>query len=130
MKKSCPACQAKIEMGLLVSNTQIHRCPKCRALLKENPKRDRIGMWIVILGMLLSLGIQYQFGTNKMWNILIFTAAMMIWFFIRNLKIVKKDFVIRNKMTNEICYVNRKEWYQILKNSNGKENIFEINEKL
>jgi len=96
----------------------------------ENPKRDRIGMWIVILGMLLSLGIQYQFSTNKLWNILIFTGAMMIWFFIRNLMIVKKDFVIRNKKTNAIDYVDRNEWNEILKNSAGKENSFEITETL
>ena len=96
----------------------------------ENPKRDRIGMWIVILGMLLSLGIQYQFSTNKLWNILIFTGAMMIWFFIRNLMIVKKDFVIRNIKTNAIDYVDRNEWNEILKNSAGKENSFEITETL
>jgi hypothetical protein len=130
MKKPCPACNAPIEMGLLVSNSHIYRCPKCLALTMEDPKRDRIGMGVLILGMLLSLGIQYQFDSNKLWNILIFTGAMLIWFYIRNLKIVKKDFVIRNKDTKQIAYIDKKEWNEILKNSMGKENNFEITETL
>jgi CRISPR/Cas system CSM-associated protein Csm4 (group 5 of RAMP superfamily) len=98
MKKPCPACNAPIEMGLLVSNSHIYRCPK--------------------------------FDSNKLWNILIFTGAMLIWFYIRNLKIVKKDFVIRNKDTKQIAYIDKKEWNEILKNSMGKENNFEITETL
>jgi len=35
-----------------------------------------------------------------------------------------------NKQTNEIAYIDRNEWHEILVNSSGKENLFEIIEEL
>jgi hypothetical protein len=49
---------------------------------------------------------------------------------IRNLTIVKKDLVIKNKATNAISYIDNSDWSEILKNTSGRENSFEIIEEL
>jgi hypothetical protein len=49
---------------------------------------------------------------------------------INNFTIIKKDLIIRNKLTREISFANGSDWNEILKNSKGGNINFEIVENL
>ncbi|MCL4481609.1 MAG: hypothetical protein M1445_03130 [Bacteroidetes bacterium] len=130
IKKPCPTCRTSIGIGLFSNREEIVRCPKCKELLIDNPKRNQIGGAISLLGLLIGLGFHYWLAIGLNWVFLILIVSLITSILISNFVVVKKDLVIRNKQTNEISYCDRTDWNEILVNSSGKENIFEIIEEL
>ena len=130
IKKPCPTCKTSIGIGLFTPREEIVRCPKCKELLIDNPKRKQIGVAIILLGIFIWIVLHYWIGIGLNWGFLIILVSLIISFLISNLTVVKKDLVIRNKQTNEISYIDRPDWNDIMVNSSGKENIFEIIEEL
>lgn len=90
----------------------------------------QIGASITILGVLFWIGFHYWLGITSKWGFLIILVSLILSAVISNLTKIKKDLVIRNKQTNEISYIDQADWNDILVNSTGKENIFEIIEEL
>jgi len=129
-QKPCPDCKAQIGTGLFSIREQIVRCPKCGELLTENPKRKPLGAFIAFLGFVLGIGGSYLLDISLLWGLLIFLICGLISIKIGNLIIVKKDMVIRNKITNQLAYIDQADWTEILKNTSGKQNDFEIVETL
>ena len=128
--KTCPGCKAQIGTGLFSIREQIVRCQKCGVLLTENPKRKPIGAIISFLGIVLGVGGCYLLDISLLWGILIFLISVLVSIRIGNLIIIKKDLVIRNMQTNQLSYVDQIGWIEILKNTSGKQNEFEIVETL
>jgi len=129
-QKPCPTCKAQIGSGLFSIREQIVRCPKCGELLIENPKRKPIGVFISFLGLVLGEGGCYLLDISLFWGLLIFLFFGLISIKIGNLVIIKKDLVIKNKQTNQITYIDQADWAEILKNTLGKQNDFEIIENI
>lgn len=130
IKRPCPTCKTPIRTGFFTNREEIIRCPTCKELLIDNPKRIQIGAAIMLLGLLIWIGFQYWLGISSNWAFLIILVSLILSILISNLTKIKKDLVIRNKQTNEISYIDRADWNDILMNSSGKENIFEIVEEL
>jgi len=130
IKRPCPTCKTPIRTGLFTNREEIIRCPKCNELLVDNPKRMQIGAAITFLGVLIWIGFNYWLGITSNWGFLIIIVSLILSVVISNLTKIKKDLVIRNKQTNEISYIDRSDWDDILVNSSGKENLFEIIEEL
>ena len=130
IKKPCPTCKTSIGIGFFSKREEIVRCPKCKELLIDNPKRKQIGILILLSGLLIWIGLNNWLAIGLNWGFLIILVSLIILFLISNLTVVKKDLVIRNKQTHEISYIDRSDWSDILVNSSGKENIFEITEEL
>jgi len=129
-QKPCPNCKAQIETGLFSIREQIVRCPKCRELLTENPKRKPLGAFIAFTGFALGIGCCYLVDISFLWGLFIFLISVLVSIRIGNLIIIKKDLVIRNMQTNQLSYVDQIGWIEILKNTSGKQNEFEIVETL
>jgi predicted nucleic acid-binding Zn ribbon protein len=130
IKKPCPVCKTPIGIGLLSGREEIVRCPKCKELLIDNPKRKQIGVAIFLMGLVLWLGLHYWIGINSNLGFLVILVSLITSFLITSFTVVKKDLVIRNKQTQAISYIDRSDWNDILVNSSGKENVFEIIEEL
>jgi hypothetical protein len=130
MTKSCPACQTSIEIGLFSSREEIIRCPKCGELLGENPKRKQIGYLITLIGMLIWSGCHFWLGFSLLSGLLTILIFILLSFLITDFIIIKKELTIRNKKTNEVSYIDKSDWDEILKNSIDRENSFEIIEEL
>jgi predicted nucleic acid-binding Zn ribbon protein len=129
-KKHCPTCGTPISVGLFTNRDEIIRCPKCKELLIESSKRKQLGLAIILLGIVIGIGLHYWIRTNVSLFFLSFLVSLIISFAIMNFNKVKKDLVIRNKQTNAISYIDISDWNDILANSSGKENHFEIIEEL
>ena len=129
-QKPCPNCKAQIGTGLFSIREKIVRCPQCGELLTENPKRKSLGAFIAFLGFVLGIGGCYLLDISLLWGLLIFLISGLISIGISNLMIIKKDLVIRNKQTNRLSYIDQADWDEILKNTSGKQNDFEIVETL
>jgi hypothetical protein len=129
-KKPCPTCKTSIGTGFFSKREEIIRSPNCKELLIDNPKRRQIGVFIILIGIVLWLGCSYWLGLSVNWGFLIILVSLVISFIISNLSVVKRDLVIRNKQTNEITYINKSDWNEILMNTSNKENLFEIVEEL
>ena len=130
IKKHCPTCGTPISIGLFKSRDEIIRCPKCKELLIESPKRKQLGLAISLLGIVIGIGLQYWLRTNLGLVFLFLLVSLIISIAISKFIKVKKDLVVRNKQTNAISYIDRSDWNDILANSSGKENHFEIIEEL
>ena len=130
IKKHCPTCGTPISIGLFNSRDEIIRCPKCKELLIESPKRKLLGLAIILLGIVIGFGLHDWLRTNLGLVFLFLLVALIISFAISKFIKVKKDLVIRNKQTNAISYIDRSDWNDILANSSGKEIHFEIIEEL
>ncbi len=102
IKKPCPVCKTSIGIGLLIS----------------------------FFGIFLWIGLNYWFGIGLFWFGLILIFSLIISAVLINFTSIKKDFIIRNKLTNEISYINKSDWNEIIKKSLNKENNFEIIEEL
>ena len=126
IQKPCPNCKAQIGTGLFSIRELIFRCPKCGELLAENPKRKPLGAFIVFSGFVLGIGGCFLLNISFLWGLLIFLISGLISMKIGNLLIIKKDLVIRNKQTNRLSYIDQSDWDEILKNTSGKQNDFEI----
>ncbi len=130
IKRPCPTCKTPIRTGFFTNREEIIRCPNCKELLIDNPKRIQIGAAIMFLGILIWIGLQYWLGIGSNWGFLIILVSLILSIVISNLIKIEKDLVIKNKQTNEISYIDWSDWNDILMNSSGKENIFEIIEEL
>jgi len=130
IKKPCPTCQTKIGLGLFSDRGKITRCPKCGELLMDDPKSNYILLLLIVSGIILSMGSRHFFGASALRDIMILVVFSAVFLFFIHLKVVKKELVIRNKQTNEISYIDQADWNEILENTKGKENPFEIIEKL
>ena len=129
-QKPCPNCKAQIGTGLFSIREQIVRCPQCGELLTENPKRKPLGAFIAFTGFALGIGCCYLVDISFLWGLFIFLISVLIAVKIGSLIIIKKDLVIRNKQTNQVIYIDQADWTEILKNTSGKQNDFEIVENL
>jgi len=129
-QKPCPNCKAQIGTGLFSIRDQIVSCPKCGELLTENPKRKALGAFIAFSGFVIGIGGCYFLDISLFWGLLYFLVSGLISIGISNLMIIKKDLVIRNKRTNRLSYIDQSDWDEILKNTSGKQNDFEIVETL
>ncbi len=125
IKKPCPVCKTPIGMGLFTNREKITRCPNCGALLIVNPKRIKTQLFILAGGILLWIALSYWLGAGLLWLVLIEIFTWVISEVFINFTTIKKDFVIRNKQTNKISYVNKADWNEIIKKNN-----FEIIEEL
>ncbi len=130
IKKPCPVCKTSIGIGLFTNREEIIRCPNCGALLIENPKRKKMSLLISFWGIFLWIVLNYWFGIGLFWFGLILIFSLIISAVLINFTSIKKDFIIRNKLTNEISYINKSDWNEIIKKSLNKENNFEIIEEL
>ena len=126
----CPTCKTKIGLRLLSVNEEILRCPECGELLIDNPKRNLLGAILFFAGFLLTATLQHLYGANIFRDLVIIVISGFAYGIVRKLTIAKKDLVIRNKQTNQISYIDHADWNEILENTKGKENVFEIIEKL
>ena len=126
----CPTCNTKIGLRLWAINGEILRCPKCKELLIDNPKRNLLGSLLFSAGFILIAGLQHLYGANISRDLVIIYFFGFAFVMVRKLTITKKDLVIRNKQTNQISYIDHADWNEILENTKGKENIFEITERL
>ena len=129
-QKPCPNCKAQIGTGLFSIREQIVRCPQCGELLTENPNRKPLGAFIAFSGFVLGIGGCYLLNISFLWGLFIFLISVLIAVKIGSLIIIKKDLVIRNKQTNQVIYIDQADWAEILKNTSGKQNDFEIVKKL
>ncbi len=130
IKKPCPTCKTKIGLGLFSDRGKILRCSNCKDLLIDNPKTNYILLLLIGVGMSLSLAFTHFFGASVWRDILILVAFCALFLCFIQLKVVKKDLVIKNKQTNEISYIDQSDWEEIVENAKGKELNFEIIEKL
>ena len=130
IKKPCPTCKTKIGLGLFSDRGKIIRCPKCGELLMDDPKSNYILLLLIVSGIILSMGLRHFFGASTFRDIMILVVFSALFLFFIHLKVVKKDLVIRNKQTNEISFIDEADWEEIVKNAIGKDNNFEIIEKL
>jgi len=128
-KKSCPSCNSEIKMGISRIRENIIRCSNCGALLIENPKSNIISMIVIFFGVFIASGGKWL-NIPLFYGILIFIVSFFISMRITKMKEVKKELVIRNVNTNQISYINRSDWEDILNNSQNPENNFEIVEYL
>jgi len=109
---------------------KIYRCPQCKALVADDPKRNWVGFFLILLGIIGSLvGRRYHWSALSL-DLVMITLSFTIWLFLKRLMVVKKDMVIKNRETNEISYIDHSDWEEILANSAGRENPFEITEHL
>jgi len=129
-QKLCPTCKTQIGIGLFSSRGKIIRCPKCGELLIEKSVTNLLWGLSLVLVILLLLGSHFFFGDSFLLDLLIFLAVFIVFVLNDSLTIVKKDLVIWNKQTNQISYIDHADWNEILENTKGKENIFEITERL
>lgn len=131
IKKPCLVCKTSIGIGLFTNREEIIRCPNCGALLIENPKRKKLSLLISFVGIFLLIGLNYWFGIGFSGSFaLILIFYLIISAVLINFTSIKKDFIIRNKLTNKISYINKPDWNEIIKKSLNKENNFEIIEEL
>ncbi len=126
----CPTCKTKIGLRLWAVNGEILRCPKCKELLIDDPKRILLGVLLFFAGFLVTGILQHLYGANIFRDLAIIIISGFAYGMVRKLTIAKKDLVIRNKQTNKISYIDHADWNEIIENTKGKENIFEITEKL
>ena len=125
IKKPCPVCKTPIGMGMFTNRGKITRCPNCGALLIVNPKRIKTELFILMGGLLLWIALNYWLGAGLLWLVSIEIFAWVVSEALINFTTIKKDFVIRNKQTNKISYVNKADWNELTKKNN-----FEIIEEL
>ena len=111
IKKPCPVCKTSIGIGLFSNREEIIRCSNCGTLLIENPKRKNMGLFVFFAGILLWIALNYWFKVGWLWFWLILILSLIISVVSINFTTVKKDFVIRNKQTNEISYTNKSDWW-------------------
>ena len=128
--KICPSCSKHLPFDVFSYSGKIFRCPKCGELLADDPKRNWIGFFLIMLGFTSAALVRHFLRTSLISGMLIITFSFVIWLFFKRLMIVKKDLVIKNKETNEISYIDHSDWEEILSNAAGKENPFEITEYL
>lgn len=125
LNKSCPNCKSNISLKFYRNREEIIRCPNCKTLLTENPKRKMISSIIIFIGIVLTISsatlkIPIYLGLIIL---LVFYAASLK---VVDLMIVKKDLIIRNKYSNQISYVDNFDWKEIVDNAIDSENSFEI----
>jgi hypothetical protein len=130
IKKPCPTCKTKIGIGLFSDRGKIIRCPNCGELVMDNPKTNYLLIALIIFGILLSMGLRHLLGESSWRDILIVVILFAAFVISIRLIVVKRDLVIRNRQTNELSYIDNSDWNDIEENAKGKENNFEIVEKL
>jgi len=130
IKKPCPTCKTKIGLGLFSDRGKIIRCSNCGELLMDDPKSNYVLLLLIVSGMILSMGFRHFFGASALRDIMLLIVFSALFFFFIHLKVVKKDLVIKNKQTLEISYIDQADWHEIVENAKGKDNNFEIIEKL
>jgi hypothetical protein len=96
----------------------------------DNPGSNYTLLILIVTGVVLSMGLRHFFGASAIRDILILVLFFAVFLYSVNLKVVKKDLVVKNKLTNEISYMDLADWEEIVANTKGKENNFEIIEKL
>ena len=129
MNKPCPSCKSEIEMGFWTIRENIRRCPECGVLLIENSNRKLVSGILFFIGGFVASGSEWL-GIPMFIGVLIMIVSIIMAFKIVNFKIIEKDFVIKNKETNQISFINKSDWIDIENNSSDNENKFEIIERL
>lgn len=129
LNKSCPKCKSNIPLNFYRNREEIIQCPNCKTLLIENPKRKMVSSIVIFVGIFVTIGAA-SLKVPIYFGLLILLAFYGIALKVIELIIIKKDFIIRNKHTNQISYVNKSDWQEILDNSIDKEINFEIIENL
>ncbi len=129
INKPCPSCKSEIKMGFWTIRENIRRCPECGVLLIENSNRKLISGILFFIGGFMASGSEWL-GIPIFIGVLIMIVSIIMAFKIVNFKIIEKDFVIKNKETNQISFINNSDWMEIENNSSNNESKFEIIERL
>lgn len=130
IKKPCPYCRSKISIGLFSDRGKIIRCPSCGQLMMDDPKTNYFLILLIFAGIGLSMVLRKFLGESVWRDLAILALFSIAYLLLIRLKKVKKELVIRNKQTNERSFIDHSDWEEILENTTGKENIFEIEERL
>ncbi len=129
LNKPCPNCKTKISLNFYRNREEIIRCPNCKKLLIENPKRKLASGIVIFIGIFLTISLSVL-------KVPIYIGLVLLLFSygialkLIDLVVIKKDLIIRNKQTNQISYVDNSDWQEIVNNSSNIENNFEILENL
>lgn len=129
LNKPCPSCKTEIKMGFYTIRENIRRCPQCGVLLVENSKRKLISGIMFFAGGFMATGSEWL-GFPLLVGLLLMIISILIALKIINFTIVERDYVIKNKESNQVSYVNKTDWMEIVNNSVDSENKFEIIEHL
>lgn len=127
-KRACPTCKEPLDLKFFSVQNSLVQCPKCRSLVRH--KIMWIGPIIYVVSALIANYIHQRNGGFSIWGIIILLIALLIPLFTRKYEVIKRDFKIRNKLTNQITYVNHSDWEGILALAKDKELNFEIVEDL
>lgn len=127
-KRACPTCKEPLDLKFFSFQNELVKCPKCRSLLRH--KILWIGPIVYVVSALGANYIHQKNGGFSIWGIFILLIALLIPLFTRKYEVIKRDFKIRNKITNQITYISHTEWQEIVKIANGREPNFEIVEDL
>ncbi len=103
--KSCPNYESKIPFNFYRNREEIIQCPNCEILLKEKSSGVLISGIIFFLGGFFATGSKW-IGIPTWMGLLIMLLAIYSAFKIIHFKTIKKDLIIRNKLTNQISYIN------------------------
>lgn len=129
-KRACPTCKEPLDLKIFTFSIQneLVQCPKCKSLVRR--KIMWIGPIVYFLGGVLTAYLNDRFGYFSIWCIAILGIAFLVPFFTQKYEVIKRDFKIRNKITNQVTYISHAEWQEIVKIANGREPNFEIVEDL
>jgi len=123
--KPCPNCKSNISLHFFRNREEIIQCRNCMTLLQENSTGKLISGAVIFVGGFFATGSSW-IGIPIWVGLLIAILAIYIALRIINFKIIKRDLMIRNKLTNQISYINNSEWEEIVNNNTDTENNFEI----
>ena len=82
------------------------------------------------IGFLSIGGFRHFWGSSIIRDLAILIVAFILSVAVRKLTVTKKDLVIKNKQSGQVSFVDYSDWNEIVETSTGKENGFEIIEKL
>ncbi len=129
-KRACPTCKEPLDLKIFTFSIQneLVQCPKCKSLVRR--KIMWIGPIIYIGGSLLATFLYEQLGYFSIWMVAVLAIAFLIPLLTQKYEVIIRDFKIRNKLTNQVTYINHNDWQDIVANAKDAEPNFEIVEDL
>lgn len=129
-KRACPTCKELLDLKIFSFSFQneLVQCPKCKSLVRR--KTMWIGPIIYLAGGVLAGYLNERFGYFSIWCVAILGIAFLFLLIPQKYEVIKRDFKIRNKINNQITYINHNDWQDIVANAKDAEPNFEIVEDL